>query len=777
MGKNIELYWLYYIIHGMSKKEITIKFECSNIAPLTSLVADIRSSSLKFAIHADNGSGKTFLSRLFRLASNSNKVLQIDEFGNSPTDNFLTFGATQGYFKFQISENATNLELLTIRLEQGKQPEIIKKNNYIYHTFNQDYVDENVKQLHYEKNSSIVGYILGKTNIDLSREETQLKTILEEGKRLSETVKSSINNYVQRNIDPIQNIKRLTEYKSLNYDAFEKGCLNPQPLEAVKDFKTSIEDYNKIKSIPEGLILISLLTKSDIQINDFESISAICATEYSISSLQSEFKEKVKKKQGFIENGLQILGNSKTRCPFCEQDLTERSLNLITSYIDYLNESESKTISSLQNLSRIISAYKPILKDCVGENLIRKEKFDEYKVKYIPTCNNISLEDIEITSFINAIDNIITKIENKISNIKNIIDLDYLVAEVKNNITNINGIIDRNNKKIQDINSKIENIEIEGREVRRTICKSAYNELLNKYSEDIKRIVEYRKNYQTLRTEIEEKKNKSKAAKKDKVAETIKVVLNYFFADKYTFDSETFLLKFKTVLLDKYKVRHVLSEGEKNIIAFAFFLGDTHIQIEKENDYEKLFFIIDDPISSMDFSHVYTLSGIIRKLEDLMPLGQRKRFIILTHNNDFMRILCSNNIASEKLKLKKNKITSLKNTYSMLYIDHLFDIYRIAEKGASPTHTTANSIRHIIETLTKLENLDISKEGVDKYIQEHFDQDRKTYTLINDLSHGGLRSEQSPILDDDYVDICKDIISHIETNHKGHYEYCRKECS
>lgn len=760
----------------MSKKEITTNFECSNIAPLTSLVADISSSSLKFAIHADNGSGKTFLSRLFRLASNSNKALQIDEFGDSPTDNFLTFGATQGYFKFQISCNAKDLELLDIKLEQGKIPIINKTNNYIYHTFNQDYVDENVRQVHYEKNSSIEGYILGKTNIDIRTEETQLKTILDEGENLSETVKNSINDYVQKNIDSVQNIKRLAEYKSLNYETLERDYLNPRSIEDVKNLKTSIDDYNKIKSIPEGLNSISLLSKPVIQIGDFESINDTCSTEHSVSSLQSSFKEKVKQKQGFIEKGVQILEDNKTQCPFCEQNLAEKALILIELYVEYINDSESKIINSLKNLSKIISTYKPRLKDCIGENLIRKNKFDEYKEKYIPTCNKISLEDIEVTACINAIDKIINKIDEKIQNIKKIIILDNLVEEVKNNIKNINDIIDRNNKKIQDINSKIENIGIEGREVRRTICKSAYNELLEKYTPDIKRIVEYRKNYKTLRDEIEEKKNKVKVAKKDKVAETIKAVLNYFFADKYTFDSETFLLKFKNILLNKNKVKHVLSEGEKNIIAFAFFLGDTHIQIEKEDDYEKLFFIIDDPISSMDFSHVYTLSGIIRRLEDLIPLGERKRFIILTHNNDFMRILCSNNIASEKLKLKKNKIMYLKNTHRMLYIDHLFDIYRIAQNSESPTHTTANSIRHIIETLIKLENLDISKEGVDKYIQEHFDQDRKTYTLINDLSHGGLRSEQLPILDDDYIDICKDIISHIKINHKGHYEYCQKVC-
>ena len=50
----------------------------------------------------------------------------------------------------------------------------------------------------------------------------------------------------------------------------------------------------------------------------------------------------------------------------------------------------------------------------------------------------------------------------------------------------------------------------------------------------------------------------------------------------------------------------------------------------------------------------------------------------------------------------------------------------------------------------------------------------KSYTLINDLSHGGWRSEQSPITEDDYKDVCETIIKHIENDFKGQIEYCEK---
>lgn len=102
------------------------------------------------------------------------------------------------------------------------------------------------------------------------------------------------------------------------------------------------------------------------------------------------------------------------------------------------------------------------------------------------------------------------------------------------------------------------------------------------------------------------------------------------------------------------------------------------------------------------------------------------------------------------------------------------DIYQIARCGESPTHTTANSIRHILETLTKFENIEVSSDSIADYIRTNIPDDTKSYTLINDLSHGAWRGEQSPITDDDFKDICETIVKHIEMKFKGQVDFCRK---
>ena len=62
----------------MSNNKIITEIICQNIAPLESLSKEIKSNSLKIGMLADNGSGKTFISRMFRLLE-KNIIIKDDE--------------------------------------------------------------------------------------------------------------------------------------------------------------------------------------------------------------------------------------------------------------------------------------------------------------------------------------------------------------------------------------------------------------------------------------------------------------------------------------------------------------------------------------------------------------------------------------------------------------------------------------------------------------------------------------------------------------------------
>lgn len=759
----------------MADEKIKTVIRCQNIAPIENLNREISSNSLKIGVFANNGSGKTFISRLFRLTENLTPLVT-DEEGKSPTDKLLSFGTNQANFAFKVTDKKGVIkDDFNIEIKKGEIP-TIPKTEYIYHTFNQDYVEENIRALSYEKDSEIEGFILGKVNIDLTDDEEKIAKVLKEGKDLTEQVEKEIEKYVSINVSNIQNIKKLSDYKILDSHNIFKG-VDLEKYTVTKSFEDLISDYNKIKSVPENLEDILQLDRINLNLELLSEVKIKSEEEFSLSSLADEFKKKIKDKQEFVETGMLLIENqeSKNVCPFCEQEIKDNALILIDNYTKYLADTEVKTIKLFKNYIESFEKQLQILKSIENNSSKRINEFNNYKTKYIPSSEGIELNIINCEELKTQIQQVITKIADKLKNISVSIIIDQeLINEIEKNQTLLNKEIDLINKEIKNINQKKNRISEENKSIRREICRCVYNYLIDKHKTNIKNIERLREDWKKLDIEIKKKKEQQKVSKREKVASTIKDVLNYFFADKYTLDSETFRLVFHKNLLEKSQAKDVLSEGEKNIVAFAYYIGDTHLKIESEDDYKNLFFIVDDPISSMDFSHVYTLSGVIRDIGKIIDKIEKERLIVFTHNNDFMRILASNNIVDKKLLLKNGELKDFNNNLTVPYLNHLIDIYNIARKGTTPTHTTANSIRHIIETLTKFESVDTSRESIAEYIKLKIPNDTKSYTLINDLSHGGWRSEQSPINEEDYIDVCETLIKHIEAEFNGQIKYCEK---
>ncbi|MGB0881192.1 MAG: hypothetical protein ACPGTO_11590, partial [Polaribacter sp.] len=111
------------------------------IAPLKNLDEEINSTSLKFGVFANNGSGKTFISRMFRLTEKSGE-LALDEDSSSPTDKLITLGGEErGSFSFKVTDKTSAItEQFDINLDKKSIP-TIPDTNYIFHVFNEDYVE------------------------------------------------------------------------------------------------------------------------------------------------------------------------------------------------------------------------------------------------------------------------------------------------------------------------------------------------------------------------------------------------------------------------------------------------------------------------------------------------------------------------------------------------------------------------------------------------------------------------------------------------------------
>jgi len=92
---------------------------------------------------------------------------------------------------------------------------------------------------------------------------------------------------------------------------------------------------------------------------------------------------------------------------------------------------------------------------------------------------------------------------------------------------------------------------------------------------------------------------------------------------------------------------NTLSEGEKNTLSLAFFVN----WLKNQPNLDKKVVVFDDPLSSLDEHRKNLTARLIRDLSD--SLGQ---IIILTHNKDFLFLLCDKLSGAKTLTLKKDKI-------------------------------------------------------------------------------------------------------------------------
>lgn len=255
--------------------------------------------------------------------------------------------------------------------------------------------------------------------------------------------------------------------------------------------------------------------------------------------------------------------------------------------------------------------------------------FDKNK-SYFPSFHNEELSSIEDISKDSLWDEVIDLINSKITNISQIIDdnkiiiINLLKGNIEKLVVSITDCISKNNTKITKINNLRKDSGNEILFLKKRMCNAKYIEIKTTLKTLLAEECKIKEEGLKRANEIKEIENKAKKLKKEIVADRFDSLIQFVFSDKYTFDKENNYLKFKEYSLKK-SVHDVLSDGEKNIIAFCYYIAETHTLITNENDYDKLFFVIDDPISSMDFHYTYSLCRILEHLHEYFGYSNRKK--------------------------------------------------------------------------------------------------------------------------------------------------------
>ena len=197
-------------------------------------------------------------------------------------------------------------------------------------------------------------------------------------------------------------------------------------------------------------------------------------------------------------------------------------------------------IKLLNNFKEKVNGVLKLAKATGNEINKSSNNFNDYKTKYIPSLEKSSLSLIsteklskEIAVLVKEIEKKITDISKPVTPTKNSIDL------IKSELLEISKIVNDNNGKIQNINDKKNGIGEENKAVRRNLCKVVFNDLISVHKTNFETISKLDGEIFKLQTEIKTKKEQQKISKKNKVAATVKSVLNFFFSEKYTLDEDT----------------------------------------------------------------------------------------------------------------------------------------------------------------------------------------------------------------------------------------------
>lgn len=200
-----------------------------------------------------------------------------------------------------------------------------------------------------------------------------------------------------------------------------------------------------------------------------------------------------------------------------------------------------------------------------------------------------------------------------------------------------------------------------------------------------------------------------------------------------------------------------LSEGEKSLVAFAYYI--TRLESLSTEEKSKTVLFIDDPVSSLDENNIFYIYNLI------FCLLEKKEFLqyfLSTHNLDFLKY--TNRFSNKKDYYLIEKIKETKNSPSKSYIKKLpkhlsnkvtefvflFEqIYRVAmedehENNFSVFYNFPNNGRKFIETLLYFKYPDYRTNTDDKIIN-YFGRENAQFIqrINNEYSHGEDRFDRT----------------------------------
>jgi len=588
--------------------------------------------------------------------------------------------------------------------------------------------------------------VLGESNVEIDKQISTLEKEIEENQSKIDEIRKETekNEEIPDNLwKEVQDkqIKANEQKKKIN-DFYKnsardiKNSSDPQIASTSYNLNDFKKEINKAQYLSEELIK----TCKQTLLTEIKTASTIVYEEMSFENLllslnqllvdKVEERETIieihgnKEKINFAEDGLRI-HKPNDECSFCGNIISEARFKKLQNYFsaDEVKEFRNK-----------IQKYINSIDDSINE--IKKIKFEEneFYPEYIPKVNNLNSElTLKKNSILDFLNNLKNRANDKLKNLfETDEEEDWKIPESLTRIITIyDNLMKENNSsnlaekkkksrellRYHEVKKKLEEFGYEENESIHKDLVNSYNISNSLLDDKNKQITELEAKIIIAQEQIKRLQDETKSEKRlaEKINEKLSVYINFNL--EYVEDAEK-KGHYRVRCKNTSELRDItqLSTGEKNIIAFLYFINKLEEVDSQENNLPKLI-IFDDPMTSNDDTMQYL---IIEELNSLIDkLDEANKIIIMTHNNHFylnvkykynfkngykkniyLR-LCSDGIVTSIVRLDDPK-EDFKTNYEALWHELKYIYHNAPSESDS---MLLNPIRRIIETFTNFNKI------------------------------------------------------------------------
>ncbi len=382
-------------------------------------------------------------------------------------------------------------------------------------------------------------------------------------------------------------------------------------------------------------------------------------------------------------------------CPFCQEKTITK--DLFSSIKDYFDESYENDLNKLKGiLTQYQAAILSIPDKTVFEANPKLESVKkDFEIKY-NALTKILADNVKL-------------IEEKIKSPSLSITLNNskkAVEELSSIITNVNKVIAEHNKKIDHKETALEEIKTAFWNIMRWDYDQTISSFISDKIASQKNLTLILKAIETLNSDIKKQRNIIIEQQKEtiNIAEAITNINNGLVE----LGIEDFKIKnhkdnlYKIVRGEsEVRIFQSLSEGEKMIISFLYFVEMCRGKKDITDAGKRKIIVIDDPISSLSHIYVFNVGQMIRK--EFMLSNNYEQFFLLTHSLYFFYELTDTN--HDRRKANQKLFRMIKNSDGSQIVELSYEeiqndyhsYWFVIKDNKQPAALIANCMRNIIE--------------------------------------------------------------------------------